>query len=186
MTLPIETERLILRKYREADIPDIVEYSADPEISRVVSWARGKRATPDSVGAFIKSQRNVLLGAPEWLDLAIELKQKNKVAGTIGMICRPHHQGQIGFALGTGYQMQGLATEAAQAILELGFTAVGLHRIYAETTTWNRRSWKLMERIHMRREAHFRESEYNDGEWRDGLIYAVLRTEWESRQPASR
>jgi RimJ/RimL family protein N-acetyltransferase len=45
-------------------------------------------------------------------------------------------------------------------------------------------SWRLMERLGMRREAHFRQSHQVRGEWDDESVYALLAEEW-SRMPAS-
>jgi RimJ/RimL family protein N-acetyltransferase len=59
-----------------------------------------------------------------------------------------------------------------------GFTSLGLHRISADTTSPNVASWRLMERLGMRREAHLREAEFRDGEWIDYFIYAILVHEW--------
>jgi RimJ/RimL family protein N-acetyltransferase len=47
---------------------------------------------------------------------------------------------------------------------------------------WNERSWMLMERLGMRREAGYIESEVTDGEWTDGLIHAILKSEWLKRK----
>jgi RimJ/RimL family protein N-acetyltransferase len=183
MTLPIETKRLTLRKYRESDIPDILAYSSDPQVARVLSWCTPEsEVTVESIRRFIDQQRDIEPGDPKWFDLAMVLKPHDRVVGSIGIICRPHSQGQTGWALGLDYQGRGLATEAAETMLEFGFVNLRLHRIYAETTTWNERSWRLMERIGMRREARFRESECVNGDWRDGLIYAILEAEWRARK----
>jgi aminoglycoside 6'-N-acetyltransferase len=184
MSLPIETSRLRLRRYRESDTPDVVAYSSDPSIARIVNWRDSDGAiTAESVREFIQAQNQVQPGDRNWMDLAICLKSEDRVIGSIGIIRRNHQQGQAGWALSTSHRRQGIATEAAGAMLEYGFTVLRLHRIYAETTSWNRRSWLLMERLGMRREACFRESEQVDGAWTDGLIYALLRTEWADFKP---
>ena len=84
--------------------------------------------------------------------------------------------------LGRKYQGQGLATEAARALLAYGFDELGMHRIAARTGRDNRRSWYLMERLGMRREAHFRASHRVEGAWRDEFIYALLASEWRGEQ----
>ena len=183
MNLPIETPRLILRRYRESDIPHVVAYSSHPSIARVVNWRSPEgMITPASVGSYIQSQSAIQPGDSQWLDLAVALKPDDEVIGSVGIICRDHRQGETGWVLSTRHQGHGLATEAAAAMLEYGFTQLDLHRIFAATTSWNERSWRLMERLGMRREACFRESECVNGEWRDGLIYAILRREWVQRQ----
>ena len=183
MTLPIETERLLLRRYRIEDVSSIVRYSSHPSIARLIDWASPEgEITEESVARFIEAQNRINPGDPSWMDLAIALKSDDQVIGAIGIICRAHRQGQTGWALAVQHRGRGLATEAAAAMLDYGFHTLDLHRIYAVTTTWNRPSWKLMERLGMRREAHFHESEMADGEWRDGLIYAILKSEWHERR----
>jgi RimJ/RimL family protein N-acetyltransferase len=66
----------------------------------------------------------------------------------------------------------------ADMLVTTGFEQLGLHRITARTGRDNKRSWYLMERLGMRREAHFRESHVVKGERRDEFIYAVLADEW--------
>ncbi|WP_329787839.1 GNAT family protein [Lentzea sp. DG1S-22] len=87
-------------------------------------------------------------------------------------------QGEIGYSLHPGFQGRGYATEAARKMLELGFEHLGLHRIVAECDPRNEPSWRLMERLGMRREAHFRELEIFKGEWGDLFVYAVLEEEY--------
>lgn len=177
ITLPIETDRLILRKYEDTDVRDVVEYSSDPTIAEDVDW----EPTEEGVKEFIAKQRDIYPDKdPKWLDLAIELKEEKKVIGTIGIgvVSREHRQGIVGWALGVAYQRKGYATEAARAIVEFGFSSLGLHRIIAKSDEKNTRSWLLMERIGMRREAHFKHSKFEKGEWRSKLVYAVLADEW--------
>ena len=87
-------------------------------------------------------------------------------------------QAEVGWLLGRSYQGRGIATEAVKALLAFGFESMGLHRIYARTGSRNVRSWRLMERVGMRREAHLRQSHKVAGEWDDEFIYAVLADEW--------
>lgn len=64
-----------------------------------------------------------------------------------------------------------------------GFATLGLHRIYATTSNINSSSWRVMERLGMRREARMREAEFRDGEWIDVLIYGLLDKEWQAKDP---
>ena len=63
-------------------------------------------------------------------------------------------------------------------VANTGLLTAFLHAIESRSSVWNEPSWKLMERLGMRREAHFRESHLVNGEWRDEYIYAVLANEW--------
>lgn len=178
--LPIETERLILHKYTDSDIPDIVEYSLHPSISGEVNW----KPTEEGVRNFIDKQSSIQPEEdPKWLDLAIELKSIHKVIGTIGIgvISRDHAQGIIGWGVGADYRRKGYAAEAACAIITFGFIHMHLHKIIARSDAENVPSWKMMEKIGMRREAHFRHHRFQKGEWRDKFEYAILKDEWDPK-----
>jgi RimJ/RimL family protein N-acetyltransferase len=184
MGLPIETERLLLRKYEDRDVADILEYSsdADPVLARNLDW----EVSAEGVKAYWEAQREIdPTTDPKWFSLVVELKAEGKVIGQVGIgVAKTgeHRQGTIGWLLGRKHQGQGLATEAARALLGFGFDHLGLHRISARTGKDNVRSWRLMERLGMRREAHFRESHVVEGEWRDEFVYAVLAEEWRAQQ----
>jgi ribosomal-protein-alanine N-acetyltransferase len=182
--LPIETERLVLRKYEDRDAADILEFSSDADywLVRNLDWP----VSEAGVRAFWERQRDVEPGAdPKWLALVVELKAERKAIGSIGIGVRKiggHRQGTIGWLLGLKYQKQGLATEAAKALVTFGFDVMGLHRIYARTNRDNTRSWLLMARIGMRQEAHSKESHIVKGERHDEVVYAVLADEWKAGQ----
>jgi len=184
MFLPIETRRLLIRLYEDKDLEDIFDYSntADFWLMRTLNW----QPTREGIKKFWEQKRYLDQSVNiEKLDLVIEWKEKNKVVGNIGIeVSRveENKQGRIGWLLGSMFQGQGLASEAARSLLTFGFEKLDLHRISARTSRDNIRSWLLMERIGMRREAHFKQSEFVNSEWQDEFIYAVLAEEWHSKQ----
>ncbi len=90
-------------------------------------------------------------------------------------------QGELGYALHTGYHGRGLAAEAAGAVLRLGFEELGLHRICANVINGNAASAKLLTRLGMRQEGHLVENVFFKGEWCDELVFALLAREWRDR-----
>jgi RimJ/RimL family protein N-acetyltransferase len=163
---------------------DILEFSSDADfwLARNLDWP----VSVEGVKEYWEAQRDIDLSTdPEWFSLVVELRAEGKIIGQVGIgviKTGEHRQGTIGWLLGRKYQGQGFATEAAQALLGFGFDQLGLHRISARTGRDNERSWLLMERLGMRREAHFRESHTMNGKWRDEFIYAVLAEEWRAKQ----
>ena len=185
MTTPLrmETARLVLRRFEIDDVPDLIQLlsSADPMIRRVI----GVDPTADAIHGYWGAMR--LLSAfsdPEWYSLLIELRSDSRVVGTIGygvqVIDPAHKQGSIGWSLHPEVRGQGLVTEVGLALLEFLFCELGLHRVSARTGADNRASWRVMERLGMRREAYYRESHTLDGEWRDEVVYALLAGEFPS------
>ena len=93
-------------------------------------------------------------------------------------------QAELGWVLDPAYTGRGLATEAVEALLEECFTNLGIRRVTAICFLANTASWRLMERIGMRREQHaVRDSLHRSGRWLDSLTYAILAEEWPGRRP---
>jgi RimJ/RimL family protein N-acetyltransferase len=181
MPLPIETERLVIRRFELSDADDIVELVSAPSVARVTTEIK---ANVTDVNDYIKLQRSLEPFEPDvCFDLGIELKQKSKIIGLVSLIRKDHRQGMVGWALNEGYRRRGYATEAGRALVSHGFEHLDLHRIYAITSNVNIPSWKVLERLGMRREGHYKEAEYLDGQWLDVLVYAVLADEWRANIP---
>ena len=175
MTLVLETERLILRRFTLDDVPAILEYVSHPSVSRVVPEIG---TTEGEVRKYVGLQgSNPLFEKDRCSDLAIERKEDGRVIGMLTLVCRDHLKAEIGYALGIEYRGRGYATEAAQALMAYGFDSLGLHRIEAKTSSGNPDSWQVMERLGMRREACLREAEMRDGKRVDGLIYGILASD---------
>ena len=95
-------------------------------------------------------------------------------------------QAELGWTLDPDHAGRGYATEAVREVLRLCFEDLGLRRVIAQCFADNEPSWRLMERVGMRREQYtVRDSLHRSGEWLDGMSYAVLVEEWLSRQSAS-
>jgi len=85
---------------------------------------------------------------------------------------------EIGWALAGDHQGRGYATEAARALLDYAFDALGCHRVIATCQPENVASWRVMEKLGMRREAHFvRGLQQANGAWWDEYFYALLAEE---------
>jgi RimJ/RimL family protein N-acetyltransferase len=69
-------------------------------------------------------------------------------------------------------------TEAIRALIGFGFGELKLHRIRAECDPRNVGSWRVLEKVGMRREGHLRENFLLDGTWCDSYLYAILDHEW--------
>jgi len=88
-------------------------------------------------------------------------------------------QAELGWVLDPRYTGAGFATEAVHELLRYCFVELGLHRVVANCFLANETSWRLMERVGMRREAHaINESLHRSGRWLDTLGYALLGDEW--------
>ncbi|MDX6742861.1 GNAT family protein [Actinocorallia sp. A-T 12471] len=91
-------------------------------------------------------------------------------------------QAELGWCLSPEVQGRGFAYEAARELVRISFDGLGLHRVTAVCFTDNTPSWKLMEKLGMRRESHSRkDSLHSSGEWLDSYSYAMLAEEWRAQ-----
>lgn len=87
-------------------------------------------------------------------------------------------QVEIGYTLSLEYQGNGYATESVINVINYLFNNLKKHRITASVDPENVRSAVLLERIGMRKEAHFKKSFWFNNEWVDDVVYAILKEEW--------
>lgn len=88
------------------------------------------------------------------------------------------HTYEIGWVFNPAFHNRGYASEAAQAILDFGFGEMKVHRIIATCQPQNTPSYRVMEKIGMRREGYFKQCIPNGNGWWDEYYYAMLKEEW--------
>ena len=185
--MEIRTERLHIREFIAADFDAILRYQQEPLYLRYYPWS--SRQTGD-VSAFVSQQiRNQSVQPRYSFQMVITLRDTGTLIGNCGVRIAPSaiEIGDLGYELAPEFWGQGYATEAAQAMLSFGFQVLKLRRIWAQCISANIGSWRVMEKIGMRREGHYRQKEWFKGQWWDWLIYAALKEEWqpENGQAAS-
>ena len=177
--MELRTERLLLREFTLDEWPVVLAYQSDPLYLRYNIWT--ERIAED-VRTFVQSFIEAQEQTPRTkYQLAIILPQTGQLIG-IGSIRMAQAQattGDIGYELASPYWGKGYATEVAKTLLKFGFTELGLHRVEASCNADNIGSARVMEKIGMQREAHFRERAWFKGRWWDEFIYAILKPEWE-------
>lgn len=182
---PLRTDRLLLRPFTRGDVDAVYEYRRREDVARylfdvALSREECALAIQQRIGQTALEQED------DKIILAVELPQTGALVGEITLILRSldARQGEIGWIFNPDYQGNGYATEAASALLDLAFGPGDMHRVMARCDVRNDPSWRLMERLGMRREAHFREHAIFKGEWDQEYIYAILRREWLGRNAA--
>ena len=177
--LLLKTERLTIRDFVEDDWRDIVETRTQEEVARYELWDTTTWAEREKVVERIREQRALtfdMLG--KYVEFAALLGKK--AIGSVGVkrLSDTHKNAEVGWVFDARYWGRGYATEAARALMDWGFRTLKLHRITAVCDARNVPSYRLMERLGMRREAHHVKSFFSKGEWTDDLVYAVLKDEW--------
>ena len=187
--LVIETDRLLLRPFREFDAEDLYEYLKEPMVN---CFACMKLSSLVEAGkeAVRRSEDNEFY-------FAIVLKENGKVIGEIDAhpeTSQPDGTEHLAldtfspcWMLNKDYQGKGYAFEAAYAFFDYLFTKKGARRIYAYTEDYNLSSQRLCEKLGMRREGMFMEfvSFVNNPDgtplYENTIQYAILKKEWERR-----
>jgi RimJ/RimL family protein N-acetyltransferase len=182
MTVPLESERLLLRPFAASDEEALFSIHSHPEVARWLYWEPRDEAEVQAALAK-KIAGTTLERDGDSLSLAVVLKTTSEVVGdaTLFLLSAEHRQGEIGFLFHPDHHGRGYATEAAESLLRLAFEEFALHRVIGRLEPRNEASARVLERLGMRREAHFVENELVKGEWQSELLYAVLQREWRAR-----
>jgi len=124
----LETERLILRPWEEADAKECYQYARDPRVGPIAGWA---------VHTSVENSRQVIrdvLMVPE--TYAIILKESGLPIGSIGLhhndLAEKEDEAELGYWLGVPYWGQGLVPEAARELLRHAFEDLNLFRVFKE------------------------------------------------------
>ncbi|HEU4807101.1 MAG TPA: GNAT family protein [Homoserinimonas sp.] len=178
LTLPIETERLVLRAFSVADTDAYFEYQQLPEVARYLYRAphtheKCREVLERAATLAFDADGDVLALASESADDATLLGE-----AVLKLANRAADQGEVGYTLAPWASGRGYATEAAGAMLKLGFETYGFHRIFARIDEENTGSVRVAERLGMRQEARLVESDLRDGQWGTEVVYAMLASEW--------
>jgi [ribosomal protein S5]-alanine N-acetyltransferase len=166
----IETKRLIIRDFQEDDWREFYAYTSD---AQVMEYMPEGVFNEEDARKFVSENRVTARNYP------VIVKESRRLAGHI--VFHPyfgHHTYEIGWVFNSQYHNKGIASEAAQAVLKHGFEEMGLHRIIATCQPENIASYRVMEKIGMRKEGFFKKCiPHNDGWW-DEYYYAILGEEW--------
>ena len=177
---PIETERLLLRDFREDDYDSIHAYATDPEVVRYMTWGPN---TPEVTRMVLDRNLERQRAWPrQELHLAVELKMSGDMIGVISLHEAHTENSAFGYCYARAHWGKGYGTEAARALAEVAFTHLGHHRIWATCDARNHGSYGIMEKVGMRREGHLIGDTLAHDGWRDSYVYGLLAEEWRSRQ----
>lgn len=182
MVFMLETERLILRPLKDTDLETILAYRNDPDVARFQGWdipySREK-----AIKWVINPEETIPTDPGGRFTAALELKSTGEMVGDLGILLSDHdpRQAHIGYSLAQSHWHKGYTTEACLQLLAFLFDERNMHRVKAETDVLNEPSWRLLERLGFRREAHFVENIWFKGAYASEYHYALLKKEWNGR-----
>ncbi|MFC4322138.1 GNAT family N-acetyltransferase [Litchfieldia salsa] len=167
----ISTERLIVRNFQHDDWESVYEYTNDATVMKYIpegifSKESAQEFVTENIGEKAK-HFPVLLKTDQTLIGHIVF---HKVFGD--------HTYEIGWVFNPKYYNKGYASEAARSVLKYGFETLKLHRIIATCQPENIASYRIMEKVGMRREGLFKKCIPRGDDWWDEYFYAILEEEW--------
>jgi RimJ/RimL family protein N-acetyltransferase len=184
---PIRTERLLVRPLRLDDVDALLAYRSRPDVCRYLPFEpMGRQVILDRLAE--QWACTTLTDEGQSLTLGVELAGTAELIGDVILFwhSRLHRGGELGYVFNPDVAGRGYATEAARAVLQLGFEELGLHRIVARLDERNDASARLARRLGMRQEARLVLNELFKGEWSTELDFAMLATEWRAGQGSRR
>ncbi|MET8152452.1 GNAT family N-acetyltransferase [Actinoplanes sp. NPDC049668] len=180
LTWPLHTDRLTLRPATTDDADATWRFRRREDVSR---WTTRASATLDEHRTWFRT--------PESLARTLVIEHSGTIIGDLMLRIEDAWaqaeiaerargvQAELGWVLHPEHAGHGYATEAVRELLRLCFEDLGLHRVTATCFAANEASWRLMERVGMRREFYtVRDSLHRSGEWLDCVGYALLSDEW--------
>lgn len=178
---PRRTERLELRPARAEDAAAVWRWHRQPEVTEWLS-----RLATDQAAFTARFEAR--------LDETVLVVLDSRIVGSAKLhvedgwaqdeIAEQAHaqQCELGWVLDPTVQGKGLGTELAAELLAIAFDGLGVRRVVAYCFADNTASWKLMEKIGMRLEGHYRaDSLHRSGRWMDSMAWALLAEEWQRR-----
>ena len=183
--IELESERLIYRKFKHDDFPVVFDWLGDPDNMK---YRMGEPRTESEAREYLEwtiSNADVEEKNRESYEFAVVLKSDGSLIGNCGFFNIPDFP-EAHWTLHRNYWRRGYGTEIGKTMLRFGFDTLNFRRIIAGCNARNTGSYKIMEKIGMRREAHFVKAQQGNSalnfEWCDRFQYAILKEEWEANK----
>jgi ribosomal-protein-alanine N-acetyltransferase len=181
------TERLILRRWRDADRAPFAAINADPEVMAYLPAMPSREASDAMVDRITAGLDEHGFGL--W---ALVVRQTGELAGFSGLVWQTFEAHftpavEIGWRLARSAWGHGYATEAASAALDHGFGPAGLDEIVSMTTVTNVRSQAVMRRLGMTRDPRddFEHPRLAAGDpLRPHVLHRLRAATWRARRPS--
>ena len=171
----METTRLVIRTFTPADADDLYAYLSREQVVRYEPYPPFTRE---------QAAEEALRRAGDPNFHAVVLKETGRVIGNLYFAPGGFETWELGYVFHDAFWGRGYASEACRALLSEGFSSGKVRRVIALCNPDNAASWKLLERLGMRREGHLRQNiwffkdEHDQPIWQDTYEYAILREEF--------
>jgi ribosomal-protein-alanine N-acetyltransferase len=170
--MELRTKRLLLRPYREVDVPALTRLLGAKEVA-ATTLRIAYPYTEDDARAFLQS-----LASPA-SKFGMFATPTNELVGGIGLnVEEAHRRAELGYWVGVPFWGRGYATEGAREMLRHGFEDLKLNRIYAGVFSGNPASEQVLRKIGMKHEGTARQHFQKWGQFLDDVCYGILASDW--------
>lgn len=170
----IETKKLFLTELKAEDIPEIVKYASNKNISNFTQNIPFPYSEKDAV--FWINMANQGFENGHQYTFAIRTKERNNFIGGIGLnIERKYKRAEIGYWIAKPFWGKGYATEATKSIIEFGFKNLDLNKFTSSYLAKNPASGKVMENSGMKKEGELKEHIFKNSEYHDLILYGLTK-----------
>ncbi|BAV05648.1 Protein N-acetyltransferase, RimJ/RimL family [Filimonas lacunae] len=177
----LTTERLQLTPFTASDIPVIVQYANNPNVSAYTLNMPYPYAEKDAI-YWINSSNQGFQQKNNYL-FAVRLKETLEFIGGVGLRVEARFsQAELSYWVAEPFWGQGYITEAAQAAIEFGLKILALNKITAHYIDKNMASGKVMEKCGMQKEGELKEHVCKNGVFHNIIMYGITKTDYASMQ----
>ncbi|WP_214769579.1 GNAT family protein [Exiguobacterium sp. s39] len=173
----LKTDRLFLREVLPEDATSVLAYLSDEHVVKQMGLAafQSEADALEEIDWYASIRRE-----SSGIRFGIALQEDDVIIGSCGFLnqAERHQRAELGFELSPAYHGQGIAKEAAFAVIEYGFTELSLNRIEALVLPENTASQRLLERLGFQREGLLRQYEKTRSQFDDLYMYSILRSDW--------
>lgn len=180
-TLPMETERLLLRPFQLEDTMDVLQnWASDPQVQHM--YREPVYTTPDAVMQMLERYLHQCdtKSACRW---AICPRETGRCIGQISyyLIDTKNHWAELEYCMGRAFQKKGFMTEAVRAAIKYGFETMQLHKVQISHITTNSASRRVIEKCGFHYDGTLRDAIYTAPDYVDRLFYSILESEYTNK-----
>lgn len=173
----LECDRLILRRMKKSDAPDMYEYASNPAVTKYLTWDvhPNERFTASYLSYLQPKYRS-----GEFHDWAVTLRDDGKMIGTCGFtrFNFSAYSAEVGYVLNPMYWGRGIAPEALSRVIRFAFDTLQLNRVEARCMAGNTASRRVMEKVGMLYEGTTRDAMFVKGRFVSVETCSILRDEY--------
>jgi ribosomal-protein-alanine N-acetyltransferase len=172
----LETERLVVRPYTEADAPRLFPLASNPNTTRFTLWEHHKTIADTLIFARDYASSRYAEGVPEPMAICFKDDPEQPIGSCgIFMASAPHHTMELGYWLSEQQWGKGIVVEAARELVRWTFETMKPKRIQARVIDGNAASARVLEKLGFQFEGTLRAAVLRRGNFEDVHFFATVR-----------